>query len=240
MNGNYALTYNSADLTINKAAITVTAAAKTKTYGQSDPALTYQVSSGALVGTDTFTGSLTRDAGENAGSYAIRQGTLALNTNYILTYTGASLIVNKASLTITAEDKTKAYGQNNPVFTASYSGFVNGDNASGLAVQPTFTTTAATTSPVGNYVITASGAADPNYTISYVAGNLSITPAALTITADNKTKVYGDADPALTYSVTGLVGSDAVTGSLVRTPGNNAGTYAIQQGSLSATNNYVA
>jgi hypothetical protein len=239
LNGNYALTYNSADLTINKAAITVTADTRTKIYGQSDPVLTYQVSSGALVGTDTFTGSLTRDPGENAGSYAIRQGTLALNTNYTLTYTGASLIVNQASLTITADDKTKVYGQNNPVFTASYSGLVNGDNASGLAVQPTFITTAATTSPVGNYIITASGADDPNYTISYIAGNLSITPAALTITADNKIKVYGETDPVLTYSVTGLVNSDDLTGSLVRTPGNNAGVYTIQQGSLSATNNYV-
>ncbi len=42
---------------------------KTKVYGTSDPALTYQVTSGSLINGDTLTGSLTRAAGENAGSY---------------------------------------------------------------------------------------------------------------------------------------------------------------------------
>ena len=45
------------------------------------------------------------------------------------------------------------------------------------------------------YAITASGAADPNYTISYVPGTLTVTPATLTVTADNQSKVYGAALP---------------------------------------------
>ena len=54
-------------------------------------------------------------------------------------------------------------------------------------------TTATATSHVSGspYAITASGAADPDYTISYVAGTLTVTPAPLTITADNQSKVYG-------------------------------------------------
>ena len=75
---NYALTYVGADLTVTKRAVTITADAKSKTYGDADPALTYQITSGSLVGSDAFTGALTRAAGEDVGSYAIEQGTLAL------------------------------------------------------------------------------------------------------------------------------------------------------------------
>ena len=68
---NYALTFVGANLTINARPVTVTADAKSKTYGDDDPALTY---TGALHGSDSFTGTLTREAGENVGSYAITQG----------------------------------------------------------------------------------------------------------------------------------------------------------------------
>ena len=49
---------------------------------------------------------------------------------------------------------------------------------------------------------------DPDYSISYVAGTLTVTPAALTITADNQTKVYGAALPTLTASYSGFVNGD--------------------------------
>ena len=54
------------------------------------------------------------------------------------------------------------------------------------------------------YAITASGAVDSDYSISYVAGILTVSRAALTITADNQTKVYGAALPTLTAVVRGL------------------------------------
>ena len=56
-------------------AITVAADPQTKVYGEADPELTYEIVSGALVGTDTFTGELTREPGEDVGTYAILQGT---------------------------------------------------------------------------------------------------------------------------------------------------------------------
>ena len=71
-------------------------------------------------------------------------------------------------------------------------------------------TSASAGSDVGTYPITASGAADANYTISFVAGTLTVTPAALTITADDKSKVYGAALPALTASYSGFVNGDTV------------------------------
>ncbi|MDB5077149.1 MAG: Cadherin-like beta sandwich protein, partial [Chloroflexi bacterium] len=97
-----------------------------------------------------------------------------------------------------------------PTLTASNSGFVNGDTSASLATLPTLSTTATSGSHVSGspYAITASGAADPDYAISYVAGSLSVTPAALTITANNQTKVYGAALPTLTASYAGFVNGD--------------------------------
>jgi hypothetical protein len=88
--GNYDITYNTADFAITAMAVTVTADAQTKVSGAADPALSYTFAP-ALIGGDAFSGALTRDPGESAASYAIRQGTLALNANYALEYIGADL-----------------------------------------------------------------------------------------------------------------------------------------------------
>ena len=84
-------------------------------------------------------------------------------------------------LTITANNQTKVYGAALPTLTASYTGFVNGDTSASLTTQPTLTTTATASSHVsGNpYTITASGAVDSDYSITYVAGTLTVTTAAL-------------------------------------------------------------
>ena len=113
-------------------------------------------------------------------------------------------------MTITADNQTKVYGAALPTLTASYSGFVNGDTAASLTTPPTLSTTATASSHVAGspYAITASGAVDPDYTISYAAGTLTVTPAPLTITANNQTKVYGAALPTLTASYSGFVNGD--------------------------------
>ncbi|MGF7042248.1 MBG domain-containing protein [Mucilaginibacter lappiensis] len=234
LNGNYTLTYTGANLTISKKAITVTANPQTKPYGGSDPALTYSITSGALVGTDAFTGALIRDAGESAGIYAIKQGNLALSNNYTLTYTGANLTITQKMLTITANNATKTYGSANPALSVSYSGFVGTDNASSLTTAPTVSTTAVTNSPVNTYPITASGAASSNYTIVYKPGVLTVTSAALTITANNATKTYGSVNPALSVSYSGFVGTDnasslttAPTVSTTAIPNSPVNTYPI-------------
>ena len=76
--------------------VTATADPQIKTYADLDPVFTYQVTQGSLVFSDTFTGTLTRDPGENAGQYAILQGTLALNLNYELSYVGDYLTITPA------------------------------------------------------------------------------------------------------------------------------------------------
>ncbi len=67
---------------------------------------------------------------------------------------------------------------------------------------------------------------------------VTILPKDLTITADAKSKLYGEKDPELTYTSKGLVKGDKITGSLTRKAGEDIGSYAIEQGTLSAGNNY--
>jgi hypothetical protein len=90
---------------------------------------------------------------------------------------------------------------------------------------------------VGTYALTASST-DTNYT-GNKAVNFTITPKLVTITAADKTKVYGSADPTFTYTSSGLLGSDGLSGALTRTAGDNVGTYNILVGTLSAGGNYT-
>lgn len=85
-----------------------------------------------------------------------------------------TLTVNKAPLTIIAQNKTKLVGSPNPLLTVGYAGFVLGENNSILTAQPIVTTTAITGSPVGTYPITASSASAANYTIGYAPGTLMV------------------------------------------------------------------
>src|SRR5208337_1544058 len=66
-------------------------------------------------------------------------------------------------------------------------------------------------SDTGAYAIAASSADDANYTITYTDGTLTVTPAPLTITADNQTNDYGSPLPTLTASYSGFVNGDTVS-----------------------------
>lgn len=114
------------------------------------------------------------------------------------------LTVNKADLTITADNKIKFEGQANPALTATYTGFVLGETPSALLTQATLSTTAVLASPPGTYPITASGATSDNYNISFVDGILTVQPKQnQTITFPAfATKTYGNADFAIGASST--------------------------------------
>ena len=123
-----------------------------------------------------------------------------------------------------------SYGGTVPSITPSYSGLVNGDAAP--ATPPTCGTTATSGSPVGSYPTGCSGATDPNYTITSVAGTLNVNRAALTITADNQSMTYGGAQPALTWTAYFVNGDTAASlttkPSCATVPATSpAGSYAI-------------
>ena len=237
---NYDDATTSVTVTITKRPITVTADAQTKVYGESDPALTYQITVGSLVGSDTLTGALTRDAGEDVGTYAITQGTLAASGNYNLTYVGADLTITNASMTVDADGYSGVYD------AAAHDGVLNVDPSESDATITYSTdggTTYSATMPqytnVGTHTVWVKASKD-NYDDATTSVTVTITKRPITVTADAQTKVYGESDPALTYQITvgSLVGSDTLTGALTRDAGEDVGTYAITQGTLAASGNY--
>ena len=154
----------------------------------------------------------------SAGSHTIGASTCggatlsgADATDYTIVYTSAAndFTVNPAPLTITASSPTSTYGSA-PAVTPIYSGFKNADNATSLSVPPTCVTTATSSSPPSppTYQSSCSGAADSNYTISYVSGVVTVDPAPLTITASSPTMIYGAAVPTITPIYSGFKNGD--------------------------------
>ncbi len=236
---NYAITYVDGGLTINARPITVTANTQTKTYGDTNPALTFTTTSlgaGAAV-----LGSLGTAAGNSSdvGSYGITQGsvTSANNANYTISYIGNDLAITPRAITVTADALTRAYGDANPVLT-----FRTSDLGAGVAVQGSLDTAAGSSSDVGSYGITQgsiTNANNSNYAISYIGNDLAITPRAITVTANSQTKTYGDTNPALTFTTSDLGAGAAVLGALDTAAGNSSdvGSYRITQGSVTNANN---
>ncbi len=222
-------------------AITITAAAKSKNFGDSDPSLTYSITSGALIGSDTITGTLNRAPGESIGTYLISRNTLTPGNNYDVTYVGANLTISAKVITVTAAAKSKVYGSSDPVLTYTSTPSLNAGD--------TFTGTLSRTSGenVGQYPINLGSLALPaGYTLTYVGETLTVTAKPLTITADSKSKNAGDSTPTFTFQSSGLVGSNTV-GSVTynfssgsyssnTTPPTVDGAYTITPSAASFTN----
>ena len=205
---------------------TVTAVAKTKVYGSPDPALTY--TSSGLVGSDSLSGALTRTAGENVGSYAIQIGTLSAGPNYTVSFTEDSMEITPKEVAVVAAPKSKMYKSGDPALTFTSSGLLGSDSIRGELAR-------LSGENVGLYEIRIGTlSAGGNYSLNYTAASFEITPQPLTVTAVAKTKVYGSTDPALTYTSSGLIGSDSLSGALTRAAGENVGSYDILVGTLSA------
>ena len=91
----------------------------------------------------------------------------------------------------------------------------------------------------GEYAITVTLGENPNYEVTATDAVFTVGKKEITVEADALTKVYGETDPELSYSVAGLVGSDAMSGVLSRKAGEDVGTYAITQNTLTAGDNYT-
>lgn len=147
----------------------------------------------------------------------------------------------KETPTITFTDFTKIYGDVNfdlgatsnstGMITYSIVGAGNGTviSAENVAIGS-----------AGSVVIKASVAESSDYTGGSKDITLTVNQRTITITGDAQSKEYGTTDPVLTYQLTSgsLISGDVLTGSLVRAAGENAGNYSINQGSLTAGDNY--
>src|SRR5438093_2220829 len=209
--GNYNITYYTADFTISKRSATVTADDKNKTYGDANPVLTATVTGTVNGDVLNYTLATTAVQFSNVNNYPITV-TLGSNPNYDITPTDGTLTINRRAATVTADDKSKTYGDANPSFTATVTGTVNGD-----VLNYTLSTTATQFSNVGTYPITVALGSNPNYNVTATNGTLTINKKDATVTADDKSKQYGDANPTFTATEAGQVNGGAPSNHTITT-----------------------
>ena len=200
---NYTITYANGTLTVNPAALTITANDASKTYGQTASFASTAFTANGLVNGDTV-GSVTETSTGTGATAAVRDRPHRARRrdvlggperNYTITYANGTLTVNPAALTITANNASKTYGQ-----TASFpgtafttTGLVNGDTVSERDRDQRGSAAAAAvgTDAIVPSAATFSAGSSSNYAITYADGTLTVNPAALTITANDASKTYG-------------------------------------------------
>lgn len=247
---NYAISYVAGDVVVGTSVLVISASSATETYGSAPSAITPSYSGfvngdapSSLATPPTCTSAAT--AGSPVGSYTTGC-TGAADPNYTIEYVAGSAQVQPAPLAVSASSATMTYGGTKPVITPNVTGLVNGDSVAALGAGLTCTTAAGPTSTVGSYSSTCSGASDPNYSITYASGTVTVGPAILTVTANNQTMQFGGTVPTLTYTITGFVNGQTLATSGVSgqpactttaTSVSRKGTYPITctVGTLSAS-----
>jgi hypothetical protein len=190
----------SASITTAPVTATLTNTGVSKVYdGSNSTAASATYSVAGQLGTDTVnvaTGSLVYNTSHVVGSDhlvasgltvgSVTGGTFgSLASDYALTSAtansaAASASITTAPLAVTADDQTRPVMTPNPPFTATYSGFQGGDNASSLGGALVFATPATVASPVGAYPITPSGLTSTDYAIAFNDGVLAVTAGTVT------------------------------------------------------------
>ncbi len=228
---NNAVAYYDGVITIKAAPVTVTASSASIVVGDSIPEVTATYAGlklGATAPVTLATCSTTATSSSPSGSYATKcEG--AADANYSFSYISGSLQVDKADVVVTASSGSHTYGDSAPAVTAQYSGFRRGETAP--AVPATCTPASDSDSAVGSYPTSCSGAVDPSYNFTYVAGTMSVTTAPLSITASSASMVAGSAVPQITPIFSGLVSGDTTTAvaptcSTTATSASLPGTYS--------------
>ena len=196
-------------LTISPKAISVTADAKTKVESTVDPAFTY-TSTPTLIGTDTFTGTLTRDAGETPGDYQIKQGTVALSANYTINYTAANLKIYAKPVAALSGNVSVPLNSTAPVitFTASagtapftFTYNINGGANQTLTATTNTATVSAPTSTVGTFVYTVTAITDAYSTqVQNIATTVKVNPIPVASISGTTAICLNGGSPIVTFT----------------------------------------
>jgi autotransporter-associated beta strand protein len=257
----YAITYIPGTLTVNPLTVVL---AGTKPYDGTTAAPAAILTVANIVGSDSVTvasgtGVLASPA---TGPEAITSvNTLALGgasvANYTLAGAGGTVTVTSGTLDITPTPQTKTYGQaltlgsGSTNFTAT--GLQNGETVGSVTITASNSGDAASAQVSGSpYTLTASAATGgtfnpADYTIVYLPGTLTVTPASLTVIATNISRVFGTTNPVFTVTYTNFVNGDTLATSDVAgepvvyslaTNFSPIGTYDITNtiGTLTSTN----
>ena len=233
-------------LEITKRPVTVTGRTYTKVYGTDDPELEADVEN--LVKGEKIDYAVTRAPGNDVGDYAVIPSGEKDQGNYEVTYKNGKLTITKAeTMTLTPEltgkNAEKVY-DSEPLSGGAKASVKEGTKITySTDGGETWSETLPSITDVGTLNVKAK-AENKNYkdvTVDYI---LKVTRKPVTVTADNKSKVFGETDPELSATVAGTLGDDTVDYKLSREDGEAVGKYTItasgkaEQGNYSVT--YVA
>lgn len=240
---NYTIRYTPGVLSVAPAPLTLRADDQSKVYGAAEPNYTATVAglqyNDASAVQTALTFIVPTGAAASAGTHAIAVS--ASLPNYSITSIPGTLTVSRAPLLVRADDKQKVYGQADPTLTASYSGLQYADTGAVVSNLALSAPTGAA-AMAGTHAITGAGASASNYSIQYAPGTLTVSKALMTVSMDDKQKIYGQADPVLTASYSGLQYTDtsAVVSNLTLSAPTGAaataGTHAITGAGATASN----
>ena len=217
------------ELTITPKPVTVTANSYNKTYGASDPEFTVTVV--GTLGTDKVTYNLSREAGEDVGTYPITASGDAIQGNYNVTYHPGTLTITAATR---PEDRQLGVTSYEGVYDANDHTITVDNVLDGDVVEYSYDGGETWTTNLNQYkdvtettikVRVTNANYDPNPV--ELEGTVKITPKPVTVTANSYNKAYGATDPTFTAKVEGTLGTDAVNYILNRETGENVGTYKI-------------
>ena len=227
-----------AKLTITPKSVTVTADNKSKVFGETEPELTAKVA--GTLGNDTVEYTLSRKAGEDVGTYPITASGKAEQGNYKVTYVAGTLtitskVIDKDGKNVEVNSPTdheydsKAHKWS-PTVTdkKSKKKLEAGKDYEVSYDKDDFTN-------VGTITVTITGKGNYSGTVTR---SYKITPKSVTVTADNKSKVFGETEPELTAKVAGTLGNDTVEYTLSRKAGEDVGTYPITASGKAEQGNY--
>ncbi len=240
-NPNYSLVLAENYFEILPRPINVFVKTQSKFFGDDNPAIAYEIED-AFCFNDTTTnvidGEITREIGEDVGVYAYNLTTLSTNINYTFVNTqNSNFLILKRPVVVTSFATTKVYGDDDPVFNYSVVNDIAGQRLS-VNIMREFG------EDVGSYKLICETTFDERYSIEFVEAYLTITPCNISLRADDKIKIYGDADPSYSVSITSgfLKNNDHLeniaSGTLLRQEGENVDSYIINIGSFNLGKNY--
>ena len=216
--------------------VTIEARSLRKTYGDTEPTLTYRVTSGVIADGETLSGTLSRRAGESAGEYLISRGTITNvnNPNYNITFSGTNnFTIEQRPISLKAVDESKEWNDPANADPALTFRIESGE----LKLGDTYTTafSGAITRNVGEdwgtYAITQGTLTSVNYLITWTNGTFTIyqnAQNALVLSAMSTTIDY---QATTSLRLTGGEGLGAVT----YTPTDDTGACTVSGSTLTAT-----
>lgn len=211
---NYDITYKNGTLSVTKAPLAVSVVDNKREYGEENPAIALTYSGfknsdneNCIAEKPAVTVNAEKKSGVGEYTISVAGG---LAQNYMFTeYNEGKLTIEKAPLTVIAENKKRLYFEANPEFTYRCEGFKNDDTKSVITTQPNFECSATQTSGAGEYEITLSGAEAKNYELSYQEAKLTVGKRTIDVKVGDCIRVYNEENPEFAVNYSGFVNNES-------------------------------